>query len=281
MRRLLWVLPAAALLLGSCQRQIEKLPRVICPGRASVEEAVAALRQRQANFHPVRAAADATMEWIDEKGKRRTEGLDARLFFVPTDRLYLSGNKLGTGDVQLGTNPEDFWLVIEPEIDSYWWGDRQTGRQCAEVLPFDPETVIEALGVVNLDAEWVLTNEDGYDILTRLGPLGLPQKRIWIDACDYLVERIEIYPSDVEIVRILLDAYETTDTGYNVPTDIRIEQYRGTDVIGAMRLELNGIRLFEPTERQMQRLFVRPAAERFENVYVLTEDCEFVEVNEE
>ena len=269
------VLLAVAGLLAGCQPGREAPgPAVICPGKPSIEEAVHTLRQRQAKLHPLRASVQAVLEWTDEEGRKRSERLDAQLRYVPPDRFLLSGNKLGLGKISFGYNPEAFWLAEE----AYWWGSRAAGELCSRVLPYDLWHVAQALGAVEVDASWTLEKEPGFDVLTKPGPGGSAERRIWVQACSYLIDRIEIYPASNEIIRILPGDYRVTEQDYPVASRIRAEHYRNTDAVGAVTLELSGIRYFEASETQMQRLFERPSAERYKNVYMLTEDSELIRV---
>lgn len=278
MRILLWVVLMAAFFGTGCQRPVKRLPAVWCPGKESIEEAVRTLELQRANLHPIRAAVQATLEWSEEDGRQKRESLDAQLRYVPTERLFLRGDKFG--EIRFGTNAEAFWLMIKPELDTYWWGTRRAGEECGEALQFQPWHVAEALGAVEVDTSWTLSYEGGFDILTKTDAGGELRKRVWVRACDYAIERIEVYPAANEIVRVLLDRYEVTEQGYAVPSDIQVEHYRDTDMVGAMRLELNGIRYFETDAARMERLFARPSAENYEYVYQLTEDCDFIEVEE-
>ena len=265
----------AVVFTAGCNPPRVEDPGILCAGKPSVLEAVQTLELQRASIHPIRASVDVTLKWTQD-GKEKKERLNAQLRYVPEDRLFLRGDKFG--EIRFGTNEDAFWLMIKPEADSYWWGTRRGGERCAASMRFDPWHVAEALGAVQVDAGWGLAHEGGSDILTQTNTFGRVAKRIWVRACDYLIERIEMYPPDGnEIIRILLDDYVRTEQGYAVATDIQIEHYRDTEVLGVMRLELSGVRYFETDPRRMERLFARPSSENYENVYRLTEDCDFIE----
>ena len=57
-----------------------------------------------------------------------------------------------------------------------------------ETMLINPYNVTEALGTVEVTNDWQLSYENGYDILTLLDDDQILVKRVFVDACDYLIE---------------------------------------------------------------------------------------------
>jgi hypothetical protein len=80
--------------------------------------------------------------------------LRANLALEHPRRLRLRGEVLGAGGVDLGSNEELFWLwtsLERPPVVRYARHEEFQRSAAAEMFPFRPEWLIEALGVVSLD----------------------------------------------------------------------------------------------------------------------------------
>ncbi|HOQ05003.1 MAG TPA: hypothetical protein PKY88_07320 [Anaerohalosphaeraceae bacterium] len=246
-----------------------------CRGKGTIEEAVKVLALKRANLHPLKASARCFLEWTDSEGKVRKETFDAQFRYVPPDCLFVRGDKFG--EIRFGTNAEAFWMMVKPEIDTYWWGTRQAAEQCREMIQFNPWNVIEALGVVQVDTNWTLDWHNGFDVLTLTDPNGVLVRKIWIRACDYQVISIESADSQGrQNVRIQMDDYVPTEQGFSVPSVIEAQHFSGGRADASLRLELRGVGLFEVDPVRAQRLFSRPSEENYRTVYRLSSACEFV-----
>ena len=251
----------------------------ICPGKETIADAVEALEMQRSNLHPIQARVRVVLNWTDPDGKEQKEDFDGQLRFTPPDRLFVRGEKFG--EIRFGTNEEAFWLMVKPELDSYWWGTRQAADMCQERLQFNPWNVTEALGMAEVDATWDLRHIDGFDVLTKSDNLGRPIKRVRVRACDYLVSTIEVLNPDADQSALIsLDEYTASEQGLMVPGVIGAEHMQGGQRDAAMRVELRGIRRFEMEPAKLERLYARPSKAHYENVYRLSSDCEFVLVGQ-
>jgi hypothetical protein len=254
---------------------------IICPGKASVEEAIQLLQLQRQNLQPFLASADCTISYRDEDGELRPEPVrNGRMAFVPADKIYFKGD-LVFKELRFGTNETEFWLRIKADLedfgDSYWWGTRADVKQCPEILPVNPDNIAEALGIVDVTPDWELVNGQGYDLLTRIED-GRIRKRVTVNPCDSLIEAIDYFDADgMKRVSVQLKDYSAKENGILVPTWIKIISY---DRMGVSELEV----LFElshiqslPPEKQKKGLFTRPGRDGFEHLYRLNEYCDFVE----
>lgn len=248
----------------------------ICPGKRTIAEAIAALQRHRENIRPIRASGKLHLEWYDGEGKAHQENLNINLRFYPPDRVYFRGDTLLGEAIRLGTNAEEFWVLMKPkEISRYEWGRRGRAEACFRQQWLNPQNLLEALGMVSFDTGWSLSSEGDFDILTSAGPAGSRLKRIYVDCCDYMTKRIEYFGSDGQIVITLeLDGHTRLGDAAGVPTKISITHH---DTNTAVDIVLKNVRLFEPSPKQLVGLFARPEPKGFERVLKLNDSCEFVE----
>ncbi|MHC5157185.1 MAG: hypothetical protein ACYSOZ_03655 [Planctomycetota bacterium] len=264
-----------------CQPGARRGGEIICPGKASIHEAVNVLTLQRQNLLPFQANAECVVTYRDEDGDEKQEPVrGAKMAFVPDEKVYFKG-ELVFKELRFGTNEAEFWLRIKADLedfgDSFWWGARADIKQCPETLPVNPDNIAEALGIVDVTPDWELSNRDGYDILTLIED-GRIRKRISVNACDYRIEEIDYFDAEgLKRVSVRLQAYSAEENGIMVPTWIQIVSY---DRMGlselAVLFELKNIRSLPP-ERIGKKLFARPRRDGYEHLYRLNENCEFVE----
>lgn len=276
-RAILLLLTGVCLLLTGCQPGVVGPVRA-CPGKASIDEAVETLLLHRRNLQPLQGRADCIFHYKDEKGKmKRKEVKAVNVRFIPHTRILFRGNVFGDV-VGFGANHEEFWLRIKPDMDSYWWGTRAQAANCSEALLINPYNVIEALGTVEITTDWQLSYEAGYDIFTLSDTEGTPVKRVYADACDYLLRRIEYFDNEGLLkASAELNDYTTGEHGLVVPTLIDVSHYQLGIPEGRVEIQLKHLRPFEPNEKQLRYLFQRPERDGFGFMYRLDDNCEFIE----
>ena len=102
-------------------------------------------------------------------------------------------------------------------------------------------------------------------------------KKIHISCCDYLVRRIEYFSQGRVVTVTELGEYKKVSDDFLVPMMIRIVRPVGGGKRDSVRITLNSARAKPLSEKQRHFLFTRPAAKRFEHIYRLNENCEFIE----
>jgi hypothetical protein len=251
----------------------------ICPGKKTVAQALTALNIQSQNPLPIKAAGNIRFyEYVNDK-KKAPENLNANLRFYPPYNLYFRGDNLLGEVMSLGTNYDHFWLRIKPkEVNAYWWGLRRDAQLCPNQLWINPNILLEALGIINVDNGWVLSSADGLDVLTKLSSTAEPAKKIYINTCDYRPRKIEYFDTAGSITLVAeLAEYTPIADAFSVPAKINITHYDSADTYTAIDITLKNIKLFEPTESQLKgRLFKPPSSEGMENVFKLNENCQFI-----
>lgn len=257
------------LVLAGCAQEIT-LPTRECPGKNSPDEALAALQSQSRNAVPLRAHGDSRVEfYVEGKKKPKKEAFDVKLRVNPPSEIYLQGDKaLIPKAIALGSNEQEFWLSIRPKISTHIWG-KWAEQDSAGELVIDPRTLLEALGIGQIDIEqdWSLSNEGAYDILTRQEQ-GVTTKKIHIWCCDYRTRKIELFDSEgMAVASAVLDRYEEISEGFFVPTLMRVTTLAQdeTDKPFTITIDLSSV---QSSKKWPAPLFEQPKRiGGFENVY--------------
>jgi hypothetical protein len=271
------ILPAAAALLTltGCAPELRE-PLEVCPGEASVAEALAALRSHSQNIVPLKAGGQCRLEYYLEGSKKpQKENLSIKLWVNPPVEIYLQGDKpLVPKAVVLGSNEREFWLTISPkEISTHWWG-QWSQQDASEGLVINPKTLLEAFGIGEIDADqdWSLSNQGPFDILTKQ-QRGVITRKIHIYSCDYHVRKIEFFDSNGHAVaRAELHNYMEVSPGFFVPTSIKVATQGRTSKQDSLSitLDLESIKPAEISEPLRHYLFERQPPRGIKHIRTLT-----------
>ncbi|MBN2138699.1 MAG: hypothetical protein JW720_12900 [Sedimentisphaerales bacterium] len=265
------------IIVAGCSGEMrKKLP--VCAGKRSVEEAVVAVAVQSAKAAAIKTTGHCRLEYyVEDKRKPEKESFPVKLWVNPPAQMALYGNvALDARGIVLGSNSDEFWLAIKPKISSYWQGQWAKNTNIQTLL-LSPRILLESLGVVSIEADgdgpgqWSLTNEGPFDILTRNNESGLPEKKIYLCSCDYLVRKIE-YFGEFGRVRVVvkLDEYEQVGEAFRVPSLIEVVK-RGTQGRDdRVRITLKSVKPTEFSEKQSDYLF-QPKPGRFKHVYEVIE----------
>ena len=248
----------------------------VCPGKATVEEALQTLAARAQAAAPLRATGQAMLTYhVPDKKKPERHNLPLELRFNPPAEVYIQGSiAVDPRAVIIGSNDQEFWLALSPkEMSSYYLGRWEEVRDF-DGLMMSPRVVLEAFGIVaepnsEIDATlWRLENKGPYDILTRRDEAGHVVKRVHVYACDYLVHKIEYFDRRGKVVAVAqLGDYESVGEGFRVPTRIDVVSTTPDGRKDTMEIDIQGPRTTKFSDRQREKLFAPPDADRFENVY--------------
>ncbi len=272
---------AAALIVCGCAPEFKPAKR-ICPGKQTVGQSLDVLNARSQNAVSLRANGQCRLQYYDGS-KKRKENFPVKVWANPPAEIYLQGDvAFDAKGIVLGSNEDEFWLAMKPkEISGYWWG-RWSDANCPEMLMISPKLVLEGLGIVAIGTDqgnWSLSNEDGFDVLTTHSNQGVIQKRIYVDCCDYLVEKIEYFDVSGEAIAVVeVDKYKEAIEGFLVPAGIKITTYGEQAVEDSVEVNFS-LRSIKPasfTDRQRDRLFMRPEPRGFEHIYKIV-DGEMIE----
>ncbi len=268
-------------LLGGCVSQPQRPKLQVCPGKATVDEALQTLTARAGNAVPVWAHGRAVLTYhAPDRKKPERHSLDVVLRFDPPACLYLQGGPTGAPKaVIVGSNEEEFWLAMKPkEISSYYIGRWQDVRDF-EGLVMSPRIVLESIGILSVPgtepnpALWKLENKGPYDILTQRDQSGRPVRRLHVYACDYSVRKIEYFDRRGKVAAVAqLDDYKPVGEkppmgSFQVPARIEVVSTRPDGRKDSVTMEIGSPSTKPFTEKQRQQIFSPPAANNFEHVY--------------
>lgn len=256
--------------------RVEPTERVVA-GKASIAEAADVLNGRRLAMIPIKASGELNYEEFPDGEKLRFR--PANLFFIPDRRIFFKASSLVGEAILLGGNADEFWLRMKPkEVSRYWSGTWEDLDGCGEQLLLSPKIMLEALGMVSIDESWVLENQTGFDVLSKDAGTPMPLKKIYVRTGDYLVDRIEYFAgSATPQVQVKLGEYKQVAANVSVPGRITILSFDAGEVTSKVEIRLKAIKVFEPSEKQLAKLFEQPNSKGVKHVYRLDEDCSFVE----
>ena len=260
------ILALVALLVAGCATQ-ESTQLPICPGKASAEDALAALSARAEKAVPLRASGGQCRltYYIPDEEKPKRHNLSPRPWFNPPSELYMQLSiAVDPKALIIGCNAEEFWLALRPkEISTYYWGQWDETEN-VEGLMVSPKVVLEAFGIVlrhdrGADSNtWSLTNEGSYDVLTEQNETGRLLKRVHIFACDYVVHKIEYFDDVGKVVGTARSGdYEPVAEGFDVPTEIYVSALGPDGRIDEIEIKLASLREKQLSEAARRAVFVR------------------------
>lgn len=252
---------------------------VICPGKANVAEALAALGARAEQAVAVRSrGAQCRLYYYDpDKEKQTRHKVALLLWFAPPSYLYIQGS-VGVDQkaVIVGSNAEEFWLALRPkEIDAYYWG-RWDEAGDVEGLIINPRFVLEGFGVIVWpdaadSGRWSLENEGPYDILTLRDEKGSVREKVYVYACEYLVHKIEYFNPDGSITAVteLEDYTPLRDSGFEMPKRIRVTTKSDDGHEDLINVRFSSWEEKEMSDAVVGRYLIRNPSDmdRFEHVY--------------
>ncbi len=254
-------------LFSGCGKNIQK-PLQVCPGKSNVTEALGALKSQSENVIPIFTnKGECAIEYY-YKDEMRKQHLKIRILLIkPPSEIYLQA---AAGVIEkavvLGSNETKFWF--QNKVDStYFWG--LWSQQSSNTgLFIDPKALLDALGIAQIDtnANWTLSNEGPYDILTKTIQ-GTINKKLYIYCCDYRVRKIEYYDNQGKLLAIVkLDNYTEVSPGFFIPFSIAINSVT-KNIEDTLNLEIKLDSVKPATDKQKSFKIVRPELEGFDHIY--------------
>ncbi|MEJ2646807.1 MAG: hypothetical protein P8016_00195 [Sedimentisphaerales bacterium] len=254
--------------LSGCGSKVQK-PLPVCPGKSNVTEALAALQAQSENIVPLFTNKGTfSIEYYDDDEMRKQHFNIRVLLIKPPSEIYMQAS---TGIIDkamvLGSNEKEFWLQVKPEISSYWWGLWSKQSSNAGIL-INPRTLLEALGIAEIDtnANWSLSNESGFDILTKRVQ-GMIIKKLHIYCCDYTVRQIDYYDNSAKPTAVVkLDNYKEVAPGLYIPFSIVINSIT-ENIENTFNVDIKLSSIKPATQRQQNFPITRPEPKGYDHIY--------------
>ena len=246
-------------------------PEPLLPGKKSVSEALQALNSSSQKIGPLRASGQCLWMYYSE-GKKRKENFAVKIWMNPPSEVYLQGDVgFNPRGIVLGSNANDFWLLIKPEISQYSWG-KWSEQGSSSGLMFVPKALDEALGIVDVrdEKQWSLSKEDNFDVLVRGNKDRGIDRKIYISRGDYLVRKIEYFDMTGKLMAAAeMDRHKDVSREFVIPSSIKIIMYgqEGSDGSATIKLSLSSVRSESFTEIRRNILFNRPKTDGYRNIY--------------
>lgn len=98
------------------------------------------------------SSVTVSARFIDEDGRRQVFNLEGSLLFQrPLNFRMDLRHGLGEPVMGIGSNDEEYWVWIEPEMGTMRWGRyRHLGKPCTEDVLIRPDHLMQSLGVGGL-----------------------------------------------------------------------------------------------------------------------------------
>jgi hypothetical protein len=274
LNRSFFYIAAAILIFTGCTSQIDKTIR-LCPGKDSTDEALSILKSRSQYIVPFRATGQCFLRYHTEKHKLSKQNFPIKLWLNPPAEIYMQGDvAFDPRGVVVGSNENEFWLAIRlKDVSSYYWGTWTEANYVDELI-LSPKMLLEALGFAVIDSNeadqtnWSLLEENNFDVLANYDGRGRVLKKLYINRCDYLVQRIEYLDSaEQPMVIVEMEKYKQLANEFVVPTKIKIIKVTNGHRKDSVAITLNFIKPVSFTSKQQNRLFARPEQKGFKNIY--------------
>lgn len=226
-----------------------------CPSPAErptfvpMDEAIRRVNANNSRFAPDGMGLKGSPVEATGRFRRSAEGgqtsfMLTGLFRFSRPRHFLLNLRSGGELVmQAGTNDEEYWLQVKPEVDTLWWGRHEnvprhslarTGS--VEQMPFRPDQLIEVLGLSELPSDTtglhgpVYRPEDDRNVLIFLecderGQLFIQKEYRLERVAPYLVREMVYRQADgqVEMHATLSDYRPLDGTGPLAARHVRVE----------------------------------------------------------
>ncbi len=193
-----WALGFAICIVGSgcCDQPAKPAVNTTWTGPTeSIDAVVQQINHNSAAVPTLWTRLTYTARIVDEKKQTQAASGDGVLAYSRPGSLLLYGNKDVIGQLfQVGSNENEFWVKIRRTNDSsdfYWGHQANVGKPCCRSLPFDPQLVIEVLGVSLFNTNFLeepvpvmrFDNENGgayvLDFNRRYPDRWVVQKEVW------------------------------------------------------------------------------------------------------
>jgi hypothetical protein len=271
----LLVTAAATMYIGGCAAP-GRPPLPICPGKASVGEALATLAARAQQAVPFRGNGQILLTYHEpDSSKPKRHNLPMSFLFNPPWETYIQGSIAADPKaVIMGSNKDGFWLTLRPkEMSSYYLGEWTEARNI-EGLMMSPKVVLEAFGIIQDNepnaGRWSLKNEGAFDILAERDGAGRLVKRVYVYACDYLVSKIEYFDSRQKVAAVAeLGRYKPVAGSFRVPTRVVVSTIGPAKRTDSIDITLTSTNSWEVKPKQREVFFNAPDSNKFEHRYVL------------
>lgn len=241
----------------------------ICPPKESKTQVISGLADRARNLSSLEAKGRCVWQHFEEDKKKSTESFALKMWLNPPNQIRMHGDvAFNARGLDLGANETEFWFAIKPEYNSHYWGYLSEASGFGDLMP-KAKLVLEAFGTGGIDSEddWLLSYEDGFDVLTKLDG-NTEVRKIYLYSCDGLVARIEYFDTNGQVtVAVELDNYKKVSADFAVPAKIKFSTFSGGNKEDSFEINLTSIKLKEFTKIKKEIYFRRPSTKNFEHIY--------------
>lgn len=270
---LIVVIAVAVFVFSGCAPEPPRLDRR-CPGKPSVDQALTALENNARGLTAFKANGKCKAKFYEKDKKQpRNEQFPVKIWLEqPGNIRFLGDIAFNARGLDVGSNEQEFWFAAKPnELGNiYIWGKWAQQIESADLL-LNPKFFLQAFGVIDVSdvKKWSLASVDQQDVLTQNDEQGRKIRRVYIDNCDYRVERIEYFDIDSSVIASMeLNSYRVISGNATLPTKILIKRSNNDGSSDSFEITLNSISSQSTINRA---IFKKPKTSGFKEVYRLIE----------
>jgi hypothetical protein len=190
-------------------------PRAYFGATESLATVVQKINTNSQKLKTLYANGDFDADIGDGKGNSTYFNARARLLYRKPQELRLVARK-EIGNVDLGSNDKNYWLIVKPKISTMWWGSYASlDKVHQKDIPIRPDLILDVLGVNDIDTNFkqqpvpvMVFNNDADCYMIRWQVTGpdrwIAQKEVWYDRATLLPTHVLLFD---ENGRIVLSAY--------------------------------------------------------------------------
>ena len=257
-------------ILAGCAPEAPPEPIRICPGKATVQQALAELESFATKLKSFIAYGSGEVSFYEEgKDKPSNERIPTvKIWFEPPNNVRFWGDvAFNSRGLHVGSKSDEFWFAAKPkEIGNvYIWGRWDEQTKGGNII-LNPKILRQAFGVIDAAeaGRWSLSNEGRWDILTVRDKSGSLEKKIYVECCNYRISRIEYYDTGERLIAALeLNNHEKVDDMV-IPHGITIispNEYGSVDTFDII------LKSVKPSDNIKAAVFERPSAKGYGEVY--------------
>ena len=260
------------LIVSSCAPQrAEKFN--ICPGKATAEQSLAALKSSSGQIKSLKATGRCFAKFIDNE-KNRKENFPLKFWFEPPSAIRIHGEiPFNPRALDIGCNKNEFWIALKPKEfgSSFVWG-LWSEQGALDDMTIGPGSLLEAFGNLRTDdlQPLSLVREGPFDVLVQREGERLV-KKVYIYNCDYRIRRIEYFDENSRIAFVVKLSYsKPVSKEFLFPDRVEITGVDDDNKEQSFRLDFDSIKAASFTDESRKVFFNRPQdIKGYENIYRL------------
>ena len=239
------------LFIAGC-RNIQKQA---CPAIAGLAEGKQILADYAASIKPVKATGECSINYVNENGEKFGQSFPVRMWYLNPEKFCFYGDvAFDPQGIGFAADEGRYWAYIKP------MGVNVSGYVNAAEDNFfsNPSLLVDFVRCPEEDCDKPSLAKN---IIICREQKSARQKKIFINSCDRVAEKIEYFTKASRPVLVIkAEKYEKVEGGqFLFPHKLRYEYFDRKNGRNEMQLKFDSVKLWQPKEQQVKALFRQPA----------------------